>query len=191
MRKMLVLAVFGALLIAAYIASIVTSFQGLANAAKSGDAAEIIARTDMPRLRRSITDQILDAYLEKGTDKKPHNRMIANTYGASVADAMLAKFLTTENLTQLLRTGSASDPFQGTNWDIPPLGAFDTSRILDLVGRVRPIQIKEIEFRISDTDTPETYSSISLHLHGTTWQLSGIRLPRPLIDKLSKALPRR
>lgn len=191
MRKLSVFAFVLALLIVAYIGSIVTSVQGLVNAAKSGDAAEIIARTDLPRLRRSITDQILDAYLEKSPDKKPLNRMIATTYGASVADAMLAKFLTAENLTQLLRTGSANDPSQGTKWDIPPIGTLDTSHILKLVSRVRPIQIKEIEFRISETDTPETYSSISFHLNGATWHLSGIRLPRPLIEKLSQGLPRR
>src|SRR4051794_29977096 len=93
------------LAVAAYLGSALVSLNGLVDAAKAGDGAAVLARTDMERLRRSLVDQIVAAYLERSGRTKPLERMIANTYGASIADAMLAKLLTAENLTRLLRTG--------------------------------------------------------------------------------------
>ena len=192
MRKLLGVIAVIALLLAIYVGSIVVSVHDLIEAARTGNTAELVARTDFPRLRRSITDQILDVYLEKnGKNKKPLEQMLVSTYGASVADAMLAKFLTPENLTRLLQTGSATDTSRTMVWEIPSLDRIDTSRLFDLVGRLRPVQIKTIELRTSASDAPELYSAVSMSLDGTTWKLSGLRMPRALAEKLAQSLPAR
>jgi len=192
MRKLLVVIAAIALLLAVYVGSIVVSVRGLIDAARSGNSAELLARTDLPRLRRSISAQILDVYLEKNAgNRKPLERMLVNTYGASVADAMLAKFLTPEVLTRLLQTGSVTDTSRNTVWEIPPVDSIDTSKLFDLVGRLRPIQIKTIEIRTSASDAPELYSAVSLSLDGTTWKLSGLRMPKALAEKLAQSLPGR
>src|SRR3954467_5698050 len=102
-----------------YIGSAVTSLNGLVEAARAGDGAGVLARTDMPRLRHSLTDQIVAAYLSQmGRDRpiKPLERMLANTYGATIADAMIAKMLTAENLTAILSRGAiGSDASPGLN----------------------------------------------------------------------------
>src|SRR5712671_1171786 len=95
-----------------YVGSAVWSAKGLVEAARSGNAGEILARTDLSRVKRSLTDQILAAYLDRLGAKrpiKPLERMLANTYGASIADALVSKLLTEENLTKLLRTGAIGD----------------------------------------------------------------------------------
>src|ERR1700692_2388727 len=87
----------------------VMSLNGLVQAARSGDGAEILARTDLPRLRHSLVDQIVAAYLKRICQDrpiKPLERMVANTYGASIADAAVGKLLTEENLTNMLKNGS-------------------------------------------------------------------------------------
>ena len=94
-----------------YLGSALVSLGGLVEAARAGDGAGILARTDAGRLRRSLVDQIVSAYLKQlGSDRpvKPLERVLANTYGATVADAMIAKMLTGENLTRILKTGAIS-----------------------------------------------------------------------------------
>jgi hypothetical protein len=94
-----------------YVGSALVSLSGLVEAARTGDGAGILARTDMARLRQSLADQIVAGYLRQlGRDRpiKPLERMLANTYGASVADAMIAKMLTEQNLTAILNKGANS-----------------------------------------------------------------------------------
>lgn len=192
MRKILGVIAIIALLGAAYVGSIAVSVRDLIDAARSGNAAEITARTDFPRLRRSISDQILDAYLDKnGRNRKPLERMLIDTYGSSVADAMLSKFLTPENLTSLLQTGTVADVSQTAVWQLPSLATIDPARLWDLVSRVRPVQIKQVELRISASDAPEVYSAVGLRLDGITWKISGLRLPKTVVEKLASSLPAR
>jgi hypothetical protein len=92
-----------------YVGSAIISLNGLVGAAKAGNGVEILARTDVPRLKRSLVDQIVSAYLIRtGQNRaiKPIERMLANTYGATIADALISKMLTAENLTNILQNGS-------------------------------------------------------------------------------------
>jgi hypothetical protein len=97
------------ILIAVYVGSAVMSLNGLVDAARAGNGADVLARTDTPRLKRSLVDQIVSAYLKRiGQDRpiKPFERIVANTYGATIADALIGKLLTAENLTTILQKGS-------------------------------------------------------------------------------------
>src|SRR6478609_4739319 len=93
-----------------YAGSAVVSLNALVEAARAGNGAEILARTDQPRLRHSLVDQIVTAYLiQTGQNRpiKPWERMVANTYGASIADALVSKMLTAENLTGYPEQGNS------------------------------------------------------------------------------------
>ena len=46
-----------------YVGSAVWSVKSSAEATQSGNGPEIIARTDLPRVKRSLVDQIVRAYL--------------------------------------------------------------------------------------------------------------------------------
>jgi hypothetical protein len=75
----------------------------LIEATRAGDGAGVVARTDTARVRRSLVDQIVSAYLKRlGRDRpvKTLERLAANIYGASIADAMIAQMMTEENLTK-------------------------------------------------------------------------------------------
>jgi hypothetical protein len=59
--------------------------------------AAVLARADTGRLRRSLVDQIVSAYLKRLGRNRPVKtleRLAANTYGASIAEAMIAQMLT-------------------------------------------------------------------------------------------------
>src|SRR4051794_34373264 len=71
-----------------YVGSALVSLSGLVEAARAGDGAGVLARTDMARLRHSLVDQIVAAYLRQlGRDRpiKPLERVLANTYGTTIA----------------------------------------------------------------------------------------------------------
>src|SRR4051812_36294849 len=102
-----IVALFVAIVI--YVGSAVVSLSGLVEAARAGDATGVLERTDTVRVRRSLVDQIVTAYLKQiGQDRtvKPLERLAADTVGATIADAMIAKWLTQENLTAILKTGT-------------------------------------------------------------------------------------
>ena len=87
MRWTMAISVTLLLTLGAYAGSAAVSLQGLVRAAQSGDAAAVMSRTDLPRLKRSLVDQIVAAYLNRIGQKravKPLERLAANTYGAQL-----------------------------------------------------------------------------------------------------------
>jgi len=174
-----------------YFGSLVKSLAGLMDAVQAGNGAEVVARTDINELRQSLTDQIVRTYLKRVGNPNPVQRMLANTYGASVADAMLQKFLTAENITNLLRTGSITGAPEDANWTMGPLSKIDVTKLTDLLGRLRPIQPLRVEIRTSDATSPNEYSAIGLHFEGGSWKLSNLLLPQDALQKLARSLPAR
>ena len=97
MRWTMAISVALLLALGAYAGSAAVSLHGLVQAVQSKDAAAVMSRTDLPRLKRSLVDQIVAAYLNRIGQKravKPLERLAANTYGASIADVMVGKLLT-------------------------------------------------------------------------------------------------
>jgi Protein of unknown function (DUF2939) len=172
-----------------YVGSAIWSAKGLVEAARSGNGGEILARTDLPRLKRSLTDQVLAAYLDRlGTKRpiKPLERMLANTYGASVADALISKMLTEENLTKLLQTGTVANISQNAQFgNLASLASLDTST-LRLLGRISPVKL--VEFAILLGDDRDS-GAINLHFEGDGWKLSGVQLPATVLRALADLLP--
>jgi hypothetical protein len=171
-----------------YVGSALVSLTGLVEAARAGDAAGGLARTDTVRLRRSLVDQIVFAYLKQlGQDRpvKPLERMVANTYGASIADAMIAKMITEENLTEILKKGAISS--NGiTVANMPSLSGLDTSKVLETLKRISPVKPVEVFIRLGDLGDTET--GVSIHLEGDGWKLSGLRLPSTAVQTLAQSL---
>jgi hypothetical protein len=170
-----------------YVGSALVSLNGLVVAARAGDGAGILARTDTERLRHSLVDQIVSAYLKQlGKDRpvKPLERALANTYGATIADAMIAKMLTEENLTRILKNGaigSGENPIA----NMQGLGEIDTSNVLGLLNRISPIKPVEFLVRLGDT---ENAGAVSIHFEGNGWKLSGIQLPTAALQLLAQSL---
>jgi hypothetical protein len=176
-------------LLVIYVGSAVWSAKGLVDAVRSGNGGEILLRTDLPRVKRSLTDQILAAYLDRLGAKrpiKPLERMLANTYGASIADALVSKLLTEENLTKLLRTGAVTDIPQNAQFGkLASLANLDTSA-LRLLGRISPVKL--VEFAIALGDDADS-GGISLHFEGDGWKLSGVQLPAAALRTMADSLP--
>ncbi len=175
-----------------YLGSAAASLSNLAAAARAGDGAAVLARTDLRALNRSLTDQIVRAYLERiGTTRRisAMEKMLVNTYGATVADAMVAKMLTADKVTQMLKSGNLQGDVGLPPFRLPALADLNTANWLSLLGRVNVIQPVLLAIRVSDTSDPDTYAAIDLHAEGLDWKLSGIELPKAIVRELAASLP--
>lgn len=171
---------------AIYVGSAVVSVKGLADAARARDVSGVLARTDIVRVRRSMVDQILAAYFKQiGQNRpiKPLERLAANTYGATIADAMIGKMLTEENLTSLLNAGEITS--DGSTVRMPRLADLDAAGSWAMLKRIAPV--KPVEFEVSLGDKADA-GGISMHFEGNGWKLSGIRLPSAALQSLTKNL---
>lgn len=191
MTKWIISVIAGLFLsLAGYSASALISLDRLATAARASDGAEVIARTDVPRVRQAIIGQIISAYLEKIGQKRPvrpFERMAIETFGASIADELATKLVTAENLSALLSSGavreSTAKPELGT---MPALGQLDLSSTLNVLRRVK--LIKPVEFELHLGDSPSA-GSISMHFEAWGWKLSSINLPASIVMRLVERLP--
>jgi Protein of unknown function (DUF2939) len=192
MRLLLGIVAAAVIFLLIYFGSAAASLSRLAAAARAGDGAGILERTDVEALNHSLTDQIVRAYLERiGATRRisPMERMLVNTYGATVADAMVAKMLTADKLTQMLKTGNLDAPGAPSFTGLPALADLHTGNWLSLLGRLNVIQPVLLGIRISDTSDPDSYAAINLHYEGLNWKLSGIELPKAIVRNLAASLP--
>src|SRR4051794_37854809 len=93
------------LALASYMGSALISLERLTAAARASNGAEVIARTDVPRVRHAIVSQLIEAYLAKiGQTRqiKPFERIAIETFGASIADELAVKLITAENVSAIL-----------------------------------------------------------------------------------------
>ena len=176
-----------------YLASAAASLASLASAARAGDGVKVLEQTDVRALNRSVAHQIVGAYLERiGETRRvsPTEKMLMNTYGATIADAMVAKMLTADNLTQMLKTGNLNGTSDAPSFaGLPTLASLNTTNWLSLLGHVSFIQPVLLGIRVSESSEPEQYAAINLHFEGSGWKLSGIELPKAIVRTLAASLP--
>jgi hypothetical protein len=178
--------------IAIYLGLAASSLATLASAARAGDIAKVLEKTDVQAVTRSLSNQIVSAYLDRvGATRKvgAMEKMLINTYGATIADAMAAKMLTADNLTQILKSGKLEAQGLPTFAGLSALGDLHTGNWLSLLGRVNFIRPVLLGIRVSEKSDPENYAAINLHFQGTEWRLSGIELPKPIARTLAASLP--
>ena len=173
------------LTLGAYAGSAAVSLHRLVQAVQSKDAAAVMSRTNLPRLKRSLVDQIVAAYLNRIGQKravKPLERLAANTYGASLADVIVGKLLTPERLTELLNSGKVSldGSYLGR---MGSLSQVVPAKLLENVKRIRLVSPVEFSLQLG---SGQDAGGISLHFEGDGWKLSGIRLPSAVLDALSR-----
>ena len=192
MRRFIGIVVAIVVLILIYLGSAAWSLAGLIAAAREGNGAAVMERVDIPSLTRSLTSQVVAAYLERiGATRRisPMEKMLVNTYGATVADAMVAKMLTAEKLTQILKTGNLDATGLPNLTGLPALAELQKEDWLSLLGRVSFVQPVLLAIRVSTASDPDNYAAINLHYEGLDWKLSGIVLPKAAVRELAASLP--
>jgi hypothetical protein len=148
-----------------------------------------MARTDMPRVRHTLVDQVMATYLDRRGQKRPLrpiDRVAINPFGTTIAHDLAAKLMTPENLAVLLKSGTVGNAADNYLWiDVVP----GRGRRFEPIRHCRAGQArKAVEFSLRLAGD-ENAGSISMHFAGTTWQLSSITLPPRVVAELVDRLP--
>lgn len=182
-------------LITAYVASAVVSLTEVVRAAQSGDGERLRGYVDLDSVRGSISSQVVAAYLaEIGETRRISQleRTLAMSLGTTIADAVVDKILTPENLAVLLKSGRVqTDTGTAVAGDITPLAAIGRLNLFDILSRVRLIKPVEFAIQVGSSRDPERASAFHMHFEGDGWKLSAIEFPKATLRDLASKLPRR
>lgn len=176
-----------------YLGSALAALSSLVTAVAADDGQAVIARTDLPALRRSLAQQIIATYMDEiGPTRRlrPVEQNLAVSAARAMVDALLVELMTPENLVDVLHAGTVRG-----KGDIPPVS--DLPKLTDieqgdvgaLLSRVSLSDLTEIKIRVSK-ETGDAYTGIRLSFAGTGWHLSAIDLPRAALKPLIQSLPK-
>lgn len=185
MRWLIRILVLLVVIVAIYLGTAAVSLKGLIDDVRTGDATAIMSWIDQPRLRASLTDQITQAYFGK-IEKTRKVKTAERVLGPTVIDAMLAKFLTPENIVNALTKGAvAGDGKDLPAFSLAPLSSSGLENIGSLITRLRPVSPVQLQLYVDQ----DRQTAVRMHFEGTHWKLSGIDLPPAAIEKLIASLP--
>jgi hypothetical protein len=181
------------ILIGAYTVWPLISLYQLAAAVEDGNRAALAEKVDVPRLRRSLAEQIVAEYLKitgKTQNLGRFGTSAAVGIGATIADPIVERLLNLDTLSDLLKKGSV-----GGVASTGPLTTFAplSSNALASVWRAwLNTEYSGTRFMISlPTDkAPFEQFRIRLDLNGWAWMFTGIELPEQLRIQLAQEIVR-
>ncbi len=168
----------------------------LAQAAQTGNTADVVERVDTDRLRRSLARQIATAYLDatgRGKKMGSFGRSIAGAAVTTVADPYVAELLTPENLTALLAHGRVNEVRLGqqtvaVKGEIPTFAGLLNGNWLSLVTGSYFDQITDFVIPVDGGHGADDQYGVHMHLDGVTWKLGGLDLPATLVDEMARSI---
>jgi hypothetical protein len=204
MRRALWITALLLLLLLAYALWPVTGFYRLAAAVEAKDAEALAELIDFPALRKSLSKQLVHAYLEiTGKKREKQNkpkltlieRSMAIGVGTSIAEPIVAELVDEKMLLALLTKGrgglkQGSGAEENDEIEPPRLASIDKGtasevwqiwltsdyRGADVYVRMPPGKPREEQFRV-------TFS-----LSGLEWKLAALELPQPVLVQFAKEL---
>jgi DUF2939 family protein len=199
MRRALGIAGLLVLVVVAFIFWPITGFYRLASAVDSKDPGALAKAVDFPHLRKSLTKQIVQTYLELSDKRREKQkapkltmmeRSLALGAGNSIAEPIVAQLIDDDTLLELLTEGRIRASGKNANeYDPPatlaPLGEAASwsgwqlwltadHRITDVVTYVPPGKPRDEQFRAS------------FMLSDWRWKLAGLELPQNMRMQLVK-----
>jgi hypothetical protein len=161
------------------------ALQRIASAVESRDAVALTERIDFRALRRSLTKQIVDTYLEL-TGKKLPVGAIGKRFALSVADPIVARLMTVRALLDLLGKGKAGKSAK-VSIDRAPFTSTSFKSVWrlwlnsDYLGR---------NFYIYLPPEGSRAEQFKVHLRPVRWRWTvvGIELPEELRKQLAREL---
>ncbi len=182
------------ILLAAYTVWPLIALYQLAGAIEKRDAVALNEKIDFPRLRRSLTEQVVAEYLKlTGMAKRlgPLGTGIAVGIGATVADPLVERLLNLERLLDFLNKGSVSGVVTGAS--LPSgLAPFDASSLSSAWRAWLSTEYSTTRFWVSlPPDKPAAQQfKPRLDLIEWRWKLTGIELPEQLRVQLAQEVIR-
>jgi Protein of unknown function (DUF2939) len=175
-----------------YVASPFVALYRFAKAVEAKDLAAIEERVNFRALRTSLTSQVIAEYLVatgRESELKGSRRQAAVGIGATIADPLVAQYLTPEALANFLEdprvaAAGASQPSVASQ-AISLDSLYDAWRLF-ITAETRGL--RAIAFALPVDRPADEQFRFQLRLSGITWRLVGITLPKPILQRLVQEL---
>jgi hypothetical protein len=176
-----------------FAASPYVALYNLARAVEARDVATIQDRVNFRAVRAALTKELVVAYLEatgRGAELSASRKQMAGAIGGTIADPLVAQYVTPEALMDLLRTPPS---LEGTD---AGLGRIEFGSLRDawaLFANAETRGFRVISFALPPDKPAKEQFRLVFRLNPMTWRLVGIDLPEPvkqrLVQELIKANP--
>jgi hypothetical protein len=188
MRKtILVIAVLGLAWIA-YVAWPVYAMLQLARAIEARDVATAMTRIDVPSVRQSLIGQITETSMKlTGQKVSPIVRGIVGGVADSIADQIIAKLVTPEAMTELLRTGWPVDALPDRPAGTVGISSKQLGTAWQVFSEAR-YGIRRFEIFVPPSSPYDRRFGLELRLKQWRWQLVSVTLPEHLRVRLAEAI---
>jgi DUF2939 family protein len=176
MRKTILFLAVLALAWIAYLAWPAYDLSQFVRAIERGDATTAVRYVNMPRVRKSLTDQITEAYLQRtGARSGP---LVHGAVGA-LADPIVHKLISPEAFTELLRIGWPRAVLPEPPSDSSGITLAGLGTTLQLFAAAE-YGIGRYEVTVPVGTPPERAFALQFRLAQWRWQLAAVRVPEAI-----------
>jgi hypothetical protein len=187
-RFFIVVALFVALLVV-YWASPFVSLHRMAANIEARDIAAMSEQVDFVRLRRSLTEEVVTAYL-RFTGREKLGVLVASALGASIVDPLVAQIVNPESLMELLRGGSVATDLGVTSFNLGELPATSLASIWNAwLGA--DYQWERVWIALPVNAPRSEQFRLQMNLINWRWKLTGIELSEKLRTKFAQELAKK
>ena len=167
--------------------------RSLAADIQARDPAALSEDVDFVRLRRSLTEQIIAAYLQvTGRAKKlsPFENVLAVGIGSSIADPLVAQLLTPENLLVLLRGQAVPTDFGNVSFKVGELPSVALGSVW-AAWLSSDYGIGRFSIGVPVSSPSAQQFRIRMELLQWRWKLTGVGLPDSLRNQFGQELAKK
>ena len=170
-----------------YVAWPITTLATLARAVETGDVETAMRHVDLPAVRQSLTDQVVDAYLKlTGKSLSPLLRG-AVTGAGSFADPIVGRIAAPQGIVEFLRDGWPSTVLPERPASVSGLSSAAIGNAWQIFA-AGEYGIRRFEIEVPPSLPREQRFVLEFRLIQWRWQLAGVRMPAPLAVRLAEEL---
>jgi hypothetical protein len=194
MRKTVVVLALLAIAWLGYVIWPIHTLGALAQAIEAKDVTAAMHHVDLQAVRRSVTDQVIDAYLKlSGKTASPLLRGTVTSAADSLVDPVIGRIVSPDALVDLLRSGWPNAALPARPPGTIGLSSRDLGNAWQIFAAAE-YGIRRFEIELPPSLPRDRRFTLEFQLSQWRWQLSGVRLPEHirlrLAETLKKTLPR-
>ena len=183
-------------LVSAYWAWPFVGLHAIAADVRARDSAALSKDVDFPSLARSLTEQVVAAYLRvtgKAAVLGNFGAVLASAVGSSVADPLISQIINPENLTALLDGETVSTQFGPVAFTMGELPAISLSSLSTAwrAWLTTEYRLDHFSIALPVGAPPAEQYRLRLQLIQWHWKLTGMDLPEPLRTRLAQELAKK
>ena len=180
-----------ALLWAVYYASPYAALYQFGRALSEQDSAALATRLDLEEVRKSVSRQLVTAYLKASGREAELGRssgQLTVQVGAWMADPLVAEYVTPERIFGMLNGAPGAGPAAAAAGGLGQVGFASLRDIWDLFLATERRGFSKVVFNLPLRQPPEARFGLLFRIADSTWKLSGVELPTELERRIVQEL---